>query len=525
VRAVGAVVPVVVLAVFERSWAAGAGPHWREQVSALGRVPIERPGEHYGVLLSPDLRRVAYVDRRGKEQAAVIDGREDPVCDSVGRFTFSPNGARTAYVATRDGAQSVVVDGRRGIDYEGIFDLVFSPDSANVVYMAKRKGREVVVLNGKEGPSFDGIGGGSLVVSPDSRHVAYGARRGPMWFAVIDGREGPAHTAISRPGIIFSPDGARVAYAAIDGGQTRAVIDGVPGPAYDGILSPGIVFSPDTKHTAYVAKKGGTSVVIVDERAIETDSDVLEPGPRFSPDSSHVAYRARSGAKQFVVLDGRQGPIFDKVDGLLFSPRAARLAYSATRTASPQHRVQSIVIDGREMLLSQWYAKTVLAFSPDGRRFVHVVNQRDEKNQRDVGFLVDDGRQGPVYDQIKGRPTFSPDGSRLAYVARKDWKWRVVVNGVEGPAFYNIGEGSVTFSPDSAHLAYTAWRAGKWRLVIDDREVGSEWTAFVKGAVPVFDSATHAHVLVRGEPASEVSRVDIDLQDSPEGLTLGSAER
>jgi hypothetical protein len=153
---------------------------------------------------------------------------------------------------------------------------------------------------------------------------------------------------------------------------------------------------------------------------------------------------------------------------------------------------------------------------------VTAVNQRDEKNQHDVGFLVDEGRRGPIYDQIKGRPTFSPDGSRLAYVARKDWKWRVVVNDVEGPAFYNIGEGSVVFSPDSAHLAYTAWRAGKWRLIIDDREVGRAWTAFVTGAAPAFDSPTHAHVLARGEPASEVARVDVDLQDSPEPLALGS---
>ena len=77
-------------------------------------------------------------------------------------------------------------------------------------------------------------------------------------------------------------------------------------------------------------------------------------------------------------------------------------------------------------------------------------------------------------------------------------------------------------SPSLMDLAYTAWRAGKWRLVIDDREVGREWTAFVTGAVPVFDSPRHAHVLARSEPASEVVRVDVDLQESPERLALGS---
>ena len=55
-----------------------------------------------------------------------------------------------------------------------------------------------------------------------------------------------------------------------------------------------------------------------------------------------------------------------------------------------------------------------------------------------------------VQQQIK----FSPDGLRVAYVARRGERFLVVVDGKEGPEYERIRVGALSFSPDSRRLAY-----------------------------------------------------------------------
>jgi len=82
------------------------------------------------------------------------------------------------------------------------------------------------------------------------------------------------------------------------------------------------------------------------------------------------------------------------------------------------------------------------------------------------------GAEGPQYEEIVDAE-LSPDGRRLAYVARKSGKLVVVVDGQEGAAYEEIGE--LRFSPDGARLAYRAkkgrgGRGGGWVMVVDGRE-------------------------------------------------------
>lgn len=97
-------------------------------------VPVAVPHDPFLVSLSPDGRRHAYVSLPGKK--AVIDGKEDPPFESVGRVAFSPDGAHVAYAAKIGGKDRLVVNGK-SFDAPGRrTDPVFSPDSKMVGYAA-----------------------------------------------------------------------------------------------------------------------------------------------------------------------------------------------------------------------------------------------------------------------------------------------------------------------------------------------------------------------------------------------------
>ena len=89
--------------------------------------------------------------------------------------------------------------------------------------------------------------------------------------------------------------------------------------------------------------------------------------------------------------------------------------------------------------------------------------------------VVLDGEPGRRYHDIGGMPIFSPDGTRLAYVAfqrtgrrllRQLFRPVLVVDGAEA-AVGGIAQDSLTFSPDSRRIAYAERCAGQQRVVVD----------------------------------------------------------
>jgi len=89
--------------------------------------------------------------------------------------------------------------------------------------------------------------------------------------------------------------------------------------------------------------------------------------------------------------------------------------------------------------------------------------------------IVRDGVSGNEYDEAHSQ-MFSPDSAHLAYLAKREGKCFVVLDGVEGNPFSSIGpttKGSwpFAFSPDGGHLGYVASiESGKQCVVVDGRQ-------------------------------------------------------
>lgn len=122
----------------------------------------------------------------------------------------------------------------------------------------------------------------------------------------------------------------------------------------------------------------------------------------------------------------------------------------------------AVVVDGSMGKTYDEIRAGSLAFSPDRTRVAYLATTGGK------WMAVVDGSEGKAYDGVFGSIEFSPDSRRVAYPARTGGIWTVVLDGVEGKPYDDVG--GPVFSPDSQRVAYRAKSAGSWALVVDGSE-------------------------------------------------------
>jgi hypothetical protein len=109
-------------------------------------------------------------------------------------------------------------------------------------------------------------------------------------------------------------------------------------------------------------------------------------------------------------------------------------------------------------------------FSEWGGGVAYVVGMKGDKV-----YVVHNGRPGSLYGAF-GEVVLSPDGSRFAYGAMTDGKWRMVLDGKEGELFSSVR--NPKFSPDGRHLAYQGMKGDLWQLIMDGAVISSTKTRY-----------------------------------------------
>jgi Tol biopolymer transport system component len=144
----------------------------------------------------------------------------------------------------------------------------------------------------------------------------------------------------------------------------------------------------------------------------------------------------------------------------------------------------AVVVDGVEGKEYDEIGRFI--FSSDSKRVAYAAKRNGK------WLIVVDEVESSEYDGIMtGTPIFSPDSKRVAYaVIRRKYSWLglttssvyvTVVDGVEGSEYDEMA--GFTFSPDSKRLAYGAKRGGKCMFVVDGVE-DSEYDDLL--SVPIF---------------------------------------
>ena len=124
-----------------------------------------------------------------------------------------------------------------------------------------------------------------------------------------------------------------------------------------------------------------------------------------------------------------------------------------------------------------------LLFSPDSTRIAYLAHFGLRRR-----VFVDDKDDGVEMEYLEGGIVFSEDSKRLAYGGRGyDTMFRdkrfLVVDGKRGPDYDRLGY--FGFSQDGKHIAYAAQKGAKFVIVVDGVEHG-EYSAVPAG--PLFRS-------------------------------------
>jgi Tol biopolymer transport system component len=308
--------------------------------------------------------------------------------------------------------------------------LIFQPRILAQQTGASEKTQMVALPPAKEellmepGSAFDRIGEAFwLFGDAGNEHYAYAAKRGKKWLMVVDGKEGPEFLEVNSPR--FSRDGQHFAYSAMtQKGETivlwAMVADGKRGPEFEELSLP--VFSPDSQHLAYRGKRDNYREVLILDGKVTIESE----------------YASQPNFETLGVTGLPLTREFDDVGQPVFSPDGQHLAY---RVKQKNHEV--IVLDGKETAEFEDVGQPV--FSPDGQHLAYRV-----KHKKNHEAIVLDGKETTEFEQVT-KPVFSPDSRRLAYLGKRGNKWRMVVDGQEGPEIEARVFYGPLFSPDSQH--------------------------------------------------------------------------
>lgn len=368
-----------------------------------------------------------------KHEVRVFNGKPAklaviPAGFDLGETTFSVDGRHVVFAATKSGTAIVIADGNMNGPYEYARDLVYQQDTDGFAFVAGVDGKESVVVNGREGRKFEGVGKPSF--APDGLVICEVHQDG-KWRIIAGKRESPAYAAPSAPPII-TPDGKTLVYVEMrSAGNTSHVRactldlrDCISGKDYD--LVRDMKTDPSGSHLAYITAAQGNMAVVT--------ADLSSP-----------------------VLMEREGPWYDEIHSVAVAEGGRHLAYVARRDND-----HFLVKDGVETPAPR--PASPLVISKQGRTFyVGVAPGR-------FFAVVDGKRTGRAYHEMD-MPAFSPDGTRVAYVARYDKTWSVIVNDREGPAFDRVVDPQ--FTPDGAHLIYRARRQGERFVVVADSRGGT----------------------------------------------------
>ncbi len=418
---------------------------------SLGR---KEPGEiQYSAALSPNRRRIAFAAKVNEGEAVFVDGVAGPAFTQIARYPLTEGGVQN--------------------------QIIFSPDSRRVAYVAKRGQKFLVVVDNKAQAEFDDIRVGAPMFSQDSRRIAYEAKREGKWYVVVDGAEGKPFDAVTE--VRFSPD-------------SRLIFDAKRGDKWYIVTESGEIAREEYRGESKGTVEGGADIFtlnqgdrwyVVVDGVMSKPYDSLGNNIEVSADRKHVLYQAEAEGKSFVVLNGKEGTKYDSVEenSYKLSTDGRRVAYIA-RDVDRLGDKYVAVVDGQESKPYDHVSEP--SFSPDGKHVAYVGSTfKPERQGLAHAVAVIDGIEGEKFERVGPLFHFSPDGSRVAYIAERGGKSMLVV---DGRNFVYDKIIDLTFSQDGRRLMLVAQRGARRVLVLDGNELKYEPSRDEPATVRTYDS-------------------------------------
>ncbi len=377
-----------------------------------------------------------------------------------GTLRFSKNGAKCACVVSKDGKTYPLTGDTLGASFDDVDAPVLDPSGAHVAFRAhsldaKKKLVYSAIYDGKVIASDEWVG--PIALSPIDGAPAFWSGRGH----IID-TDGIFSDG---PGLLLWGKRKSKKWARVD--LSAAPVFGFDGKTIYGISSRDDdwrVVSLDDKgkeerqgggdiYQVAISPKGGVAMTMcriyrankkvlvlrvvreqqkhakpdetpldLDDLKYELEESHSEASPVFSADGAHLAFKVEIGGKFGVGVDVNRKVKceFDFVDELAPHPKDGSVLYVACTGCKLDRANGRELLDGVHAKSGQWFV-------------VHGETKLGEF-------------EGARF------PTWSPDGSRFAFAARKDGKWRVACGAKESDPCDEIA--CIVWTADGKSVGY-----------------------------------------------------------------------
>lgn len=298
-----------------------------------------------------------------------------------------------------------------------------------------------------------------------------------------------------------SPDERRLAYIKRSKNKMSLILDGQESKEYDEIFSQG--FSPDSKYFVYEGCSGNKCFVVINGKEFLSHNKQDEVS--VTSDGAQIVQfmRIEDNKKWMAIVDGKQGKLYDWIGRYSVSKTGEHVIYLAKSGEN-----WFIVRNGKEgKPYSDIEGGLDIVFSPDGTRVAYVASQEGANrgyhaSNKPRVFVVVDEKEGKKYRQIR-KLTFSPDSKRLAYIGSMvskgdDLDDYVVVDGQESKAYPSYDK-VLVFSPDSKRFAHPACSKKNRCFVVLDGKEDKKIYDWVESITFSPDSKRLAYVAYKGK--------------------------
>lgn len=329
--------------------------------------------------------------------------------------------------------------------------LGYNEDLSLVLAGGYEGSRHVMLVNGVAGPTFDLINFKEARVTPDGQSYAYLAQRGSTCYVVLNGKE-IDQAECSNPSfsdLTFNNDGSIFYYLRrLPNRQVQVILNGEEGPVLPGITR--FIHNPGSKNLFYTTGDKYSQNLYMNNRKLTSDNlqyvVVTDDGQTYA----YVLHNGKLGneRKQKLVMNGKEGPWQNEIS-MRMDAQSGAIYYETDTEKKIIWKDQTISLTGEE---SAAYENFFTA-SPDGKRVAYVA--RSNTMER----VYDNGKPGPLFTLIQN-VFITENGENLIYVARKVASNFVVINGEEyGP--FSTGINFVQMGQKGGNFMFTANDSGK----------------------------------------------------------------
>jgi Tol biopolymer transport system component len=479
---------------------------------------------------------------------------------------WAPDARTIAYVAEVNGVKQIFTKSlgsvgpaqitKSSVDCTNPF---WSPDGRRIYYLSDGVW-SVGVAGGEPESVIKDVQAAAISSGKSFAFIRGGGGNMSLWLRASAGSELLRYQQAPFPSIIarcwtidFSRDGSELAVlmeratatgfttelwiVPFPSGPPRRVIDSQPFDAGGPTLPHRISWLPDNRHLVWdSALPGvpGNHLYLVDTKGRTIKPITFGTGdewaPSVSPDGDRIAFSV--GKNDFDVIEVSTETleistlvgITSQERGPAWSPSGQRFAYVSYSGGGPELWVRSVQDRWANPILRQgteglpvWYSLERPSFSPDGERIAFGVT-----GSKHAIWISPAGGGRPVpvdvesYDQHGA--AWSPDGNWIAYHRFHRGKWELVKVPVGGgePAWIadsEPGGGDTAWAPGGRWLAFV--KDGAMQLVSPDGKVQRHVGDSQPAAFGFSHDGSHVYVICRG-PRRAWEFVSIDVETGQE---------